>query len=226
MSTENPIVDETKTCALESCGTVFARDGRRPAAWTSMRFCTAACASKQRAIDVGGQGRTKPCQREGCDELIVKVPAMSNSYWETRKYHNRECQGLAMRAANNQEKMAVPPKDCENPACDQKIVFNVNSTNKNARALFRRRKYCSMTCQMASKRERTQGRLANKHRDQRPVTSSRRLTNVMRNVPPAPPREAGPVWRPAGFKPEPIIPGHIKAWNARNVQPEQEKEAS
>lgn len=167
---------------------------------------------------------TKTCAREDCDELIIKKSTESKQTWAKRKYCGQGCRAK-VQAEQAQARVAeeLQPKPCANPECEQLIKPN-SDHGSNMKRNFEKRRYCSMPCQMSNKRAKTQGRRANEHRtNQRPVTTTRKLSSVspVRDIPPPPPAQPRAVWRPAGFTPEPVIPGRIRRQNEHNQRPEQ-----
>lgn len=162
---------------------------------------------------------TKVCQASDCEVVIVKTPSMSRKYWASRKYCSSKCARTGQIENHKANIEMLPDKACENPQCSDVIKYEDYLGVRNGKTLFRRRKYCSTPCQMATKRARTSGRLANQHRTLRPVTYNTVKDGVVTtNTVPEAVSQSGPRWRPAGFAPEPVIPPHIRRWNERNQQ--------
>jgi hypothetical protein len=218
------IVEDTKKCEFETCGATFVKpENMRPSQWENKRFCGPKCAAGWRTAQLMAGLKPPTCQNEKCGGPVERRPRDTINTWQKRKYCCVECANAG--AVKKGKVYNYDPKPCENPDCENKIYLDTSHKNMSkARLNFRKRKYCSLTCNMKVKNEKIKGRQANEHRDQRPVTV-RRTTPTLANVDPPsvarrnrpvivskpPAKPAGSInaagrWRPSGFAPEPVIP--------------------
>jgi hypothetical protein len=131
----------------------------RSAEWLAEHLSDTACRQRKalgrpaQRTRISKAGQTKPCELEGCENLLTRTPRMSEKQWAGKHYCSNLCSGLATAAKRRADAAAtvatrreaagaVPCKRCARPGCVQKFAKPAKSTLRQ----WQLQKYCSAAC--------------------------------------------------------------------------------